>query len=97
MRISVDDQVLFSLSEVQKKVIMDEIDSDEFEIEMKRRLQWVLMHKYERCFQKLKDKWLDKLSSREHYLPTDPDKLAELIFSQKDYQDKKQRLKNGRV
>ncbi len=92
MKISVNDQELFSLSEVQKKVIMNEIDADGFEADMKRRLQYILMHKYERCFGRLKSEWDSKLASNGvAMIPVDADKYAELVFSQPNYQDRKQR------
>lgn len=88
MKISVDDKELFTLTEIQKKVIKNDICCHEFDKDMKRRLQYILTHKYERCFERLKSEWLPKLSSRTDSIPTNPDKLAELIFSQPDYRDK---------
>lgn len=91
MKISVNDQELFALSEVQCKVICNDIHADDFDTDMKRRLQYILMHKYEQCFKRLKEEWEPKLAQRVDAVPTDADKLAELIFSQEDYKCKKQR------
>lgn len=91
MKISVNDQELFTLSDIQCKVICNEIYKDEFVEDMKRRLQWVIMHKYEQCFKALKDEWEPKLAERIDAVPTNNDKLAELIFSQPDYKCRKQR------
>lgn len=91
MKISVNDQELYTLSEIQCKVICNEISEDIFEEDMKRRLQWVLMHKYEQCFKRLKDEWEPKLAQRVESVPTNPDLLAELIFAQPDYMSRKQR------
>jgi hypothetical protein len=96
MKISIDDKESFSLSDTQKKVIMNDIPSDQFEEDMKRRLQYILMHKYEECFKRLKAEWCDgaecKLKKNGvDSMPTDPDKLAELIFSQPNYSDRKSR------
>ena len=58
-----------------------------FEDDLKRRLQWVLMHKYEECFKELKAEWDPKLAAAGiDMIPTNPDKYAELVFSQADYQ-----------
>ena len=57
MKISVDDQECFCLNETQKKVIKNDISEDVFDEDMKRRLQYILMHKYERCFERLKQEW----------------------------------------
>ena len=91
MKISVDDQEVFRLSETQKKVIMNDVLEDIFDADMKRRLEWVLKHKYERCFERLKNEWSLKLAQRMPSIPTNPDQLAELIFSQPDYKNRSAR------
>jgi len=91
MKISVDDRELFKLSETQKKVIKNDIHEDQFDDDMKRRLQYVLSHKYEQSFERLKKEWEPKLAQRVPSLPTDKDALAELIFAQPDYKSRKSR------
>jgi hypothetical protein len=91
MRISVDSEDIFELSEIQKKVIKNDIHADEFDKDMKRRLHWILNHKYERCFERLKTEWLPKLKIRMSSIPTDDDQLASIIFSQPDYKCRKTR------
>lgn len=91
MKISVNDQELFTLSETQKKVIKNDIQADIFDDDMKRRLQYILMHKYERCLERLKKEWLPKLAERMPTVPTNDEQLAQLIFSQPDYKDRTQR------
>lgn len=91
MKISVNDLELFSLSPIQCQVICNDIHADEFDADMKRRLEYILMHKYEQCFKRLKAEWEPKLAQRLESIPTNPDDLAQLIFSQPDYVDRKQR------
>ena len=91
MKISVDDVELFSLSAVQQQVIQDNISSDDFDADMKRRLQWVLTHKYDECFKSLMAEWLPILAARYPQVPTDKDAFAKLVFSQPDYLDRKAR------
>lgn len=93
MKISVNDQEIYTLSETQKKVIQNDIHSEAFEEDMKRRLKWVLVdEKYQKCFERLKKEWEPKLSQRGiESIPTDKDRLAELIFSQVDYKNRAQR------
>lgn len=91
MKVKVNNEDLFELSEVQKKVICNDIHEDEFEQDMKRRLQYILMHKYERCFERLKKEWDEKLKSRVEAVPTNADKYAELVFAQPDYKCRKTR------
>lgn len=92
MKISVNDQVLFELSETQKKVIKNDICADAFDADMCRRLKYILTHKYERCFGRLKAEWDKKLlENGVSSVPTDPDAYAELVFAQSNYKCRKTR------
>lgn len=92
MKISVDNVELFTLSDIQKQVIRNDIADDIFEEDMKRRIQYILMHKYERCFARLKEEWDSKLAANGvSMIPTDPDAYAQLVFSQPNYKNRSQR------
>lgn len=92
MKISVDGVDLFELSEVQKQVIKNDIHADIFEEDIKRRLNYILMHKYELCFSRLKAEWDSKLAANGvAMIPTDPDAYAQLVFAQPNYKCRKTR------
>lgn len=92
MKISVNDNELFTLNEIQKLVIKDYVNEDIFEEDMKRRLQWVLMHLYEESFKKLKNEWDQKLMDNGiEMIPTNKDAYAKLVFSQPSYRSRKDR------
>jgi len=95
MKISVDDEELFTLSDTQKKVIHNDINEDIFNEDMKRRLQYILTHKYERCFERLKNEWMPVLKERMQSIPTNDDDLAEVIFKQPEYKSRKMRESKG--
>ena len=88
MKISVNDQELFTLSETQKKVIKNDIHEDIFDEDMKRRIQYIINHKYEKCLERLKQEWIPKIKDRFDSIPTNDDSLAQLIISQPDYKDR---------
>jgi hypothetical protein len=93
MKVSVNDQELFTLSDIQEQVIQYDIHKDIFEEDMKRRLEWVLMHKYDQCFKRLKEEWDVKLTENGvAMIPTNKDEYAKLVFSQKNYQSKADRV-----
>jgi hypothetical protein len=95
MKILVDNKLILELNETQKKVIKDEIHEDIFEEDMKRRLSWVLTHKYNEVFKKLKQEWDPKLEANGiKMIPTDKDEYAKLVFSQPDYKSKDQRTES---
>lgn len=93
MKFQVDGQDIFELPLVRKKVICNDIEADIIDDDLKRRVTYVIEHKYERCLERLKREWLPKLKERgQKSIPMDDDELAELIFSQPDYKDKKTRI-----
>jgi hypothetical protein len=92
MKISVDGKELFTLTETQKNVMRNNIMGDIFEDDLKRRLHWVLTHKYEQCFKELKEEWDPKLKANGvTMVPTDEELYAQLVFSQPNYKDRSAR------
>lgn len=95
MKISVDcpcPDKLFELNETQKLVIKNDIHDDVFEDDMKRRLEYILMHKYERCLDRLKKEWEPKLAaSGAKSIPTDKDEFAQMVFAHPQYKSRKAR------
>jgi len=92
MKVQVDGKDIYELSETQKKVIQNDIPLEIFEDDMKRRLHWVLNHKFERCYDRLKKEWEPKLASRMESLPTSAEAFCNLVFSQPDYKSRSQRM-----
>jgi len=89
MKISVNDELLFELTTIQKQVIMNDIDENIFDEDMKRRLFYIINHKYEQCFKKLKAEWEPKLAANGiKSIPTDKDEFAALVFTQSNYKNK---------
>jgi len=92
MKIKVDNEDLFEITEIQKKVLKNDIKSENFEEDIKRRIFYIINHKYEQCFKRLKAEWEPKLAARgAESLPTDKDAFAQLVFSQEDYKDRSTR------
>lgn len=89
MKISVDDQELFTLTPTQKQVIQNDIPLEDFDADMKRRLRWVLLDvKYAKCMERMRKEWEPKLKARGvQMFPTDDDQFAQLVFSQPDYKN----------
>ena len=89
MKVKVDDQELFELTETQKKVICNDIPDEEFEADMKRRLHYILTHKYEQCFKRMKAEWEPKLKANGvKSIPLDDDEFAKLVLKQPNYKNR---------
>lgn len=92
MKIIKDGKEILNLSDTRKKVIKHDIADDIFEADMERRIQYIIEHKYEQCFKRLKEEWEPKLAANGvAMIPTDPDAFAELVFSQPNYKGRKER------
>lgn len=96
MKVHVDGKQVLNLNETQKKVIKNDILEEIFQEDMERRVSYILQHKYEQCFKRLKAEWEPKLQQRLTEIPTDPDSLAEVIFSQPDYKNRSQREREAK-
>lgn len=89
MKVSVNDVELFTLSALHKQVIANDINVNELDEDLKYRLQYILTHKYDCCFKRLKNEWDAKLAANGvTMIPTDPDEYAQLVFAQPNYKDK---------
>ena len=96
MKVSVDNVDFFTLTDIQKKVIENDIPSEILDDDLKRRLKYIIMHKYEECFKRLKQEWDSKLAANGiASIPTNPDAYAQLVFAQPNYKNRSQRDANA--
>jgi hypothetical protein len=91
MKVSVNDQEIFSLAEWEKDVIKSDINADDFDADMKRRLEWVLRHKAEQCYIRFEKEWLEKLRADPivQSIPKSKEAFVALVKSRPDYKDRK--------
>lgn len=95
MKISVNGKQILELSETHKKVIKNDIFDEEFDADMERRLKYIIEHKYEQCFKRLKSEWEPKLKANGvQSIPLDEDEFAQLVFTQPNYKSRSQREKS---
>jgi len=98
MKVTVDGKDLFELTEIQKNVIKNDINADIFYEDMKKRIFYIVNHKYEQCFKRLKAEWEPKLADAGvESIPTNKDAFANLVFSQPDYKDRSARDAESKV
>jgi hypothetical protein len=90
MKISVNDQEVYTLAEWEKDVIKNDIHADDFDADMKRRLEWVLRHKAEQCYIRFEKEWLEKLRNDPSVdsIPKSKEAFVALVKSRQDYKDR---------
>lgn len=92
MKIQVDGQDILDLQPWQEAVIKNDILEEEFESHMKRIARYVCEHKFDQCFQRLKEQWEKRLIDEgAKSLPTSKEEFANLIFSHPAYKNRSQR------
>lgn len=81
MKITLNNEELLTLSEMQKKVIQNDIPSSQFESDMKRRLMHVINHPCERFIEKNAQFGREFLKLKGlQYIPSEKMQFASLIF-----------------
>jgi hypothetical protein len=101
MKVKIDDEVIFEIDDVMVKLIAHDIEDPIPDI--KRRLRYIIEHKCDRCYDRLKAEWLAEDASGESKLsrsgvraiPTNKRDLAGLILSHPEYKNRVQREKDA--
>ncbi len=92
MKISVNDQELYTLAEWEKDVFKYYIPEDQFDSDMKRRLIWVLKHANEQYIINFEKEWTEKLrTAGVPSIPTDKAAFVALVKARPEYKNRSQR------
>lgn len=88
MKFQVDDKETCSLSDMQERVMFYSINEKQFHSCMCQKVNWVVNSSYQGALDQLLKDWMPKMIERYDSLPTNQEKLLDMIFSQKDYEPK---------
>lgn len=89
MKIICDGVEVVSLSDMQMKVLAHMIPNDELNSDLKRRVSWVLNHKYAQCLQALRAEFEPKLKAGgAQSIPCDDEEFCRMVFAREDYKDR---------
>lgn len=92
MKISVNGDLLFELSDHHKMVLANDIDASILEEDLKRRIEYIVMHKYEQCLKRFRAEWEPKLRSEgAESIPCDDAKFCAMVCARSDYKSRAQR------
>ena len=93
--IKINDKEIYRMNETRQKVLKNDLLSESFNEDIERRTAYVLEHKYEQCYARLKKEWEPKLiKAGIDSFPSDADKFAELVFAQPHYKNRSSREEN---
>lgn len=92
MRILADGNEILNIATWQKNLLENDlfmVDTDE---DLIRRLQWVINHKIDRCYKRLRDAWEPVfISEGAQSLPTDREAFVNMVIAHPKYKTKAQR------
>ena len=92
MKIQYGGQDVLDISDNKKKVMCHYLMASDFDADMKRRLQWVVNHKYEQCLKRFRAEWEAKLKAEgAESIPCKDEAFLNLIFARPDYKDREMR------
>lgn len=97
MKIFSGEEVLFHITEIKKKVLLYQMNSETFDESIKQMVQWCLQSRCEQAYDQIKKDWLPILFKRLSSIPTDEVELINLIMSQTDYRDYSQRQQDEKI
>ena len=91
MKVKLDDEVLFEIDDTMIKLLAHDL-LDPIE-EIKRRLQWVIQHKCERSYARLKDEWFENLMKDPEVksIPATKREFVNMVFEHPDYLNRLQK------
>jgi hypothetical protein len=91
MLVKLDDEVLFEIDERMIKLLAHDL-MDPLQ-EIRRRLRWVIEHKSDQCFERLKKEWVEKLMNDADVqsIPANKRDFLDLVLAHKDYKNRVQR------
>ncbi len=85
-----DNTEIFQISDVDLKLMADELVDVEDEIN--RRIQWVIEHKCEQVYKRFRQQWEGKLKSENvETIPMQKEAFVNLITVRADYKNRAQR------
>lgn len=93
MKVQVDGKEIFTLEEWEKKVLLHELKTQGFEEDLCRRLEYVLKHKVDRCFERLQAEWIEILRKDPSVtqIPVGKKEFVEMVTSRVDYKNRTER------
>ena len=94
MKFYIDDELFYEINETQLKILKHVLFEEVLQEVIKDKIKLILDKYIEGCGTKLKAEWMPRLKANGiKMIPTNDDELAQLIFSQSNYENRNQREK----
>ncbi len=90
MQITVDGVDLFEVSTIEIEVLEYVLTASTLDADLKRRLQYILTHKIEQSYKRLKDDWIPILENDPEVtsVPLDNEAFFNMVKIRPDYKDR---------
>jgi len=87
MKISIDGDLVYEVSDLEKKCLESTINKYQIEARFHEAVSWYVQSYCDQARENIKKTWIPILFKRLKSIPTDDESLLNLIFAQPDYED----------
>ena len=93
MQVTVDGVDLYELSATDMEILEYVLPSSTLDADCKRRLEWVLKHKIEQCYKRLRREWMPILQQDPSVesVPLEDEAFFNMVKVRPDYKDRESR------
>lgn len=91
MKIQVDGVDVAEITDHMRKVICNDIPKEIVDEDMKRRVAYFPLHKYDQCMKRLRKDWEPKIRAEGTDIPASDEVFANMVFARQDYLDRSAR------
>lgn len=97
MEVQIDSELFFEITESQKDILRNDLESETLDDDLKRRIKWVIDHKVDQCYERLKNEWIPILEADPEVetIPLDRDQFVSLVLARPEYLNKSERMAQG--
>lgn len=91
MDVFLDDEKLFTISDTDIKLLAHDLEDPISEI--KRRLEYIISHKCDQCYKRMRDEWVERFEKTGEIsaVPLGRDAFVALVTAHPDYKDRVER------
>lgn len=95
MKIQIDGVDLFEISATDRKILEHDLPADQVDDEIKRRIKYIMDHKCDKIYSRIKAEWVDSGKLEElgvQSIPTSKQGLIDLVTARPEYKNRTQRI-----
>ena len=92
-QVKINEEIFFDLNFTDFQILAYDIDKRFLLDDLKRRIDWVINHKIDQCYERFKAEWIPKLMNDPNVqtIPATKEDLIDFVTARPDYKDREER------